>query len=87
LDEPKFKEKMDSADREALEKAVEDALQWLDKNQMAETEEFEAKQKEVEAVANPIMAKAYQATGGAPDMGGADIPAGGGAGPTVEEVD
>ena len=39
---------------------------------MAEKEEFEAKQKEVEAVANPIMMKVYQA-------GGAGAGAGGGA--------
>lgn len=54
---------------------------------MAEKEEFEAKQKEVEAVANPIMMKVYQGAGGAP--GGPDMGGMGGApgGPTVEEVD
>jgi len=43
-------------------------------------------------VVNPIMMKVYQAAGGGgmPEggmPGGADIPAGGGQGPTVEEVD
>ena len=58
---------------------------------MAETDEFEAKQKELEAVVNPIMMKVYQAAGGGgmPDMG--NMGGGGGAapsgGPTVEEVD
>jgi len=62
---------------------------------MAEKDEFDAKQKEVEAVVNPIMMKVYQAAGaggagGMPDMGGmgGGMPTdGGGAGPTVEEVD
>merc|ERR1719420_2671606 len=30
------------------EKAVQDTLDWLDKNQLAEKDEFEAKQKELE---------------------------------------
>lgn len=76
-----------------IEEACKEALDWLEKNSLAEKEEFDAKQKEVEGIANPIMTKIYQAAGagggmpdmggGMPDMGGAD-PAGG---PSVEEVD
>merc|ERR1711898_22264 len=55
------------------EKAVQDTLDWLDKNQLAEKDEFEAKQKELEGVVNPIMMKVYQAAGG--DGGG--MPGGG----------
>merc|ERR1712134_153786 len=40
LNEEKLKEK--------IEEAVQEALDWLDKNQLAEKDEFEAKQKEVE---------------------------------------
>merc|ERR1712130_244975 len=92
LQEEKLKEKFEGGDKEAIEKAVQDALDWLDKNQLAEKDEFEAKQKEVEGVVNPIMMKVYQAAGGGgmpgggmPDMGGAAP--GGAGGPTVEEVD
>merc|ERR1711944_212136 len=80
----------------------DDAIKWLDANQLAEVEEFQEKQKEVEAVCNPIITKLYQSAGGAPgggmpDMGG--MPGGGmpgaggaasggsGSGPTIEEVD
>merc|ERR1712232_405550 len=94
LQEEKLKDKFESGDKENIEKAVQDALDWLDKNQLAEKDEFEAKQKELEAVVNPIMMKAYQAAGGGGDMpggmpgGGFDGGAPGGAGgPTVEEVD
>ena len=78
----------------------DDAIKWLDANQLAEVEEFQEKQKEVEAVCNPIITKLYESAGGAPggggmpDMGG--MPGGmpgaagassGGSGPTIEEVD
>jgi len=85
LDEPQLKEKFEPGDKEKIEAAVTEALDWLDKNQLAEKEEFNAKQKEVEGVANPIMMKVYQA-GGAPPGSPGDAPAAGG-GLTVEEVD
>lgn len=86
LDEEKLKEKFGEGDKEAIEKAVSEALDWLDKNQLAEKEEFAAKQKEVEAVANPIMMKVYQEAGGAPPGAEGMAPPEAG-GPTVEEVD
>ena len=93
LNEEKLKDKFEGGDKEKIESAVQETLDWLDKNQLAEKDEFEAKQKELEGVVNPIMMKVYQAAGGGgmPEggmpgggMGGAP---GGGAGPTVEEVD
>lgn len=83
--------KLEAADKEKLEKAVDDAISWLDGNQLAEVEEFEHKQKELEQVCNPIIAKIYQAGGDAAGMGGG-MPGnmggqGGAGGPTVEEVD
>merc|ERR1719503_435157 len=93
----KVKDKFEGGDKEAIEKAVQDALDWLDKNQLAEKDEFEAKQKELEGVVNPIMMKVYQAAGGEGGMPGGGMPdfggaggapgGGGGGGPTVEEVD
>merc|ERR1711970_674649 len=64
LQEEKLQDKFEGGDKEKIEKAVQDALDWLDKNQLAEKEEFESKQKELEAVVNPIMMKVYQAAGG-----------------------
>jgi len=91
LQEEKLQDKFEGDDKDKIEKAVQEALDWLDRNQMAECDEFEAKQKELEGVVNPIMMKVYQSAGGGgmPDMGGmggagAPPPAGG---PTVEEVD
>merc|ERR550537_2147255 len=92
LSEEKLKDKFEGDDKENIEKALQETLDWLDRNQMAEKDEFDAKQKELEAVVNPIMMKVYQAAGGSggmPDMGqtggGGAAPTSGG--PTVEEVD
>merc|ERR1712100_607484 len=94
LQEEKLKDKFEGDDKDKIGKAVQEALDWLDKNKLAEKDEFEAKQKELEGVVNPIMMKVYQAAGGGgmPDGGmpggGFDGAAPGGAGgPTVEEVD
>merc|ERR1711939_902387 len=95
LQEEKLKDKFEGDDKDKIEKAVQETLDWLDKNQLAEKDEFEAKQKELEGIVNPIMMKVYQAAGGGaggmPDMSGGmpggGAPPGAGGGPTVEEVD
>merc|ERR1712093_637158 len=96
INDEKLKDKIDAADKETIEKAINDATSWLDDNQAAEKEEFEAKQKELEGVCSPIMMKVYQGAGGGPpgaggmpDMGGGGMPGadGGGDGPTIDEVD
>merc|ERR1712216_750106 len=93
LNEEKLKEKFEGDDKEKIEKAVQDTLDWLDKNQLAEKDEFETKQKELEGIVNPIMMKVYQAAGGGgiPEGGmpggGMDGAGAGAGGPTVEEVD
>merc|ERR1712118_353441 len=92
LSEEKLQDKFEAGDKEKVEKAVQETLDWLDKNQLAEKDESEAKQKELEGVVNPIMMKVYQAAGGGggmPEGGmpGGGAPPGGGGGPTVEEVD
>merc|ERR1712185_379511 len=45
LQEEKLKEKFEGGDKDKIEAALQDTLDWLERNQMAETEEFEAKQK------------------------------------------
>merc|ERR1719401_361871 len=72
LQEEKLKDKFEDGDKEKIESAVQETLDWLDKNQLAEKDEVEAKQKELEGVVNPIMMKVYQAAGG-----GAGMPEGG----------
>jgi len=100
LDDEKVKDKISEDDMKAIVDKCDEAIKWLDANQLAEVEEFNDKQKEVESVCNPIITKLYQGAGGMPegmpDMGGmgggmpgagADGASTGGAGPTIEEVD
>merc|ERR1712177_161324 len=84
LDDDKVKDKISEDDKKAINDKCDEAIKWLDGNQLAEKEEFADKQKEVEAVCNPIIAKLYQGAG----VPGAGMPgAGSGSGPTIEEVD
>merc|ERR1712164_190939 len=55
LGDDKLKDKISEDDKSKATKAVDDALSWLESNQLAEKEEFEHKQKEVEGVCSPIM--------------------------------
>merc|ERR1712217_543844 len=68
-------DKIGDDDKEAIEKALEEANEWLDDNQEAEKEDFEEKLKEVQDVCSPIISKVYKESGGAPgggDFGGDD---------------
>ena len=77
-------EKIEGEDKETVETKVSEILEWLDANQSAETEEFEAKQKELTDVCTPIIAKMY--ANEKKDEGGEPEPASA-SGPTIEEVD
>merc|ERR1711936_1027554 len=100
IEDEKVKDKIGEDEKKKIVDKCDETIKWLDANQLAEVEEFNDKQKEIEAVCNPIITKLYQGAGGMPDMGG--MPGGmpgagaapgggaggaGGAGPTIEEVD
>jgi L1 cell adhesion molecule like protein len=55
-----LKEQIEAGNKEKIEAAVTETLNWLDKNQMAEKDEFVAQQKDLEHIVNPIMMKVYQ---------------------------
>merc|ERR1711872_567847 len=82
LDDEKVMDKISEDDMKTITDKCDEAIKWLDANQLAEIDEFKDKQKEVEGVCNPIITKLYQ-DGGMPDMGnmGGGMPGGaGGAG-------
>ncbi|KAI9997763.1 hypothetical protein PInf_001694 [Phytophthora infestans] len=96
--EEKIAAKLSEEDKKSIEDKVAETLHWLDANQAAEKEEFDAKQQELEGVANPILQKIYASEAGAGmgGMGGAGPrpggPSGAGSadgeeGPKIEEVD
>ncbi|XP_040997541.1 heat shock 70 kDa protein-like [Juglans microcarpa x Juglans regia] len=103
LRDEKIASRLDPADKEKIEKAVNEALEWLEKNQLAEVDELEDKLKELEGICGPVIAKMYQegGGGGTGDMppgggvpgggygggGGSSTGSGSGPGPKIEEVD
>lgn len=70
--------KISEEDKKMVVEKCSAVLSWLDKNTLAEKEEFEDKLKELQKDCTPIMMKLHQGGQG----GGHD-----GKGPTVEEVD
>ncbi|XP_069491274.1 heat shock 70 kDa protein-like [Ambystoma mexicanum] len=91
VEDEKLKDKITEEDRKKIVDKCNQTISWLESNQLADKEEYEHQQKELEKVCNPIVTKLYQ--GGMP--GG--MPAGGcgaqarqsssSTGPTIEEVD
>ena len=94
-----WRTRVSAEDKKIITDKCEEVIKWLDANQLAEKEEFDHKQKELEGVCNPIITKLYQAAGGAPGGAPGGMPnfggaapggapdAGTGGGPTIEEVD
>ncbi|XP_052191954.1 heat shock 70 kDa protein BIP1-like [Diospyros lotus] len=62
-DKDKLADKIEAEDKEKMEGALKEALEWLDDNQSAEKDEFEEKMKEVEAVCSPVIKQAYEKAG------------------------
>lgn len=101
MEDDKLKDKLSDSDKTLIMDKCNDTIKWLDANQLADKEEYEHRQKELESVCNPIITKLYQSAGGAPPggmpgfpggapgagAGGAAPGAGTGSGPTIEEVD
>mmetsp|Transcript_12416 Transcript_12416/g.28365 ORF Transcript_12416/g.28365 Transcript_12416/m.28365 type:complete len:653 (-) Transcript_12416:219-2177(-) len=98
INDEKLADKVSAEDKSKVMDAVNSTTQWLDSNQAAEKEEFEEKQKALEAIVLPIL----QNLSGGAGMPGADggMPGGfpGGAapsgpsadadeGPKIEEID
>uniref|UniRef100_A0A8C5R9W3 Heat shock 70 kDa protein n=1 Tax=Leptobrachium leishanense TaxID=445787 RepID=A0A8C5R9W3_9ANUR len=95
-EDEKLKDKISPEDKQKIIDKCNEVIAWLDRNQMAEKEEYEHQQKELQNLCNPIITKLYQGAGGAgmppggmpggfPGAGGSA--AGGSSGPTIEEVD
>jgi len=62
-EEKGISDKIDADEKKGLVSLIDEALDWLEENPEAEAEEYQAKQKEVEQVSNPIMKKVYGSSG------------------------
>lgn len=75
-----FGDKLTESDKQLARDKCEDIVSWLDRNNLAQKEEYEHKYKELERVCVPIMTKLHG--GGTQKQTGNAT-----GGPTVEEVD
>merc|ERR1711874_262140 len=90
LDNQEIKSKLSTEELSGAQSALDDALKWMDSNQLGEKEEFEDKQKELERMSKPIMSKIYGGETGescGQQQHRSASNSNGGAGPTIEEVD
>lgn len=91
-----LKDKLAADDKAALDTAVTEALAWMDEHVASTKAEYDDKRAEVEAVASPIITKAYgaapssgeqQSTSSAEDVSRDNDDEGSDDGPTVEEME
>lgn len=101
VEDEKLKDKLSDEDKTKILEKCNEVIRWIDANQLADKEEFEHQQKDLEKVCMPIVTKLYQGAGeggmpggmpgGFPGAGGAGgaggASSGGSGGPTIEEVD
>ncbi|KAL0485643.1 HSP70 [Acrasis kona] len=93
LDDPNVGGKLEGGDKDKLKSKVDEVISWLDGHGTADKSEYEAKQKELEGIANPIMQKIYQGSGGESQGGEGGFPGAGQTppsnqgGPTFEDLD
>ncbi|XP_030051018.1 heat shock 70 kDa protein-like [Microcaecilia unicolor] len=93
VEDDNLKGKISEEDKRSVVEKCNQTISWLENNQLAEKEEYEHQQKELEKVCKPIITKLYQCQGGVPGgMPGASCGAQSrqgtsSTGPTIEEVD
>jgi heat shock protein 5 len=69
-DPEKLGEKISEEDKETIQTAITETIEWLEEHPDAEKEQYADKQKELEAVCNPIITKLYQQHGAPSGEGG-----------------
>jgi len=93
IEDSNIKDKLAESERKMVVDKCNEAISWLEGNQMAEVEEFKDKQKELENTFNPIIKKLYGNNQPQPGAGSCGTQSGQGfgaqanGGPTIEEVD
>ena len=60
LNDDNLKDKWSSEDKEVLQKKLDEVQEWYDSNSEASKEDYEQKQKELEQIFTPLMAKMSQ---------------------------
>ena len=80
-------DKLSTEDKQLVENKVKEALDWLDRNTLADKEEYDDKLQELQTECGPVMTKLHNGGGTDRCAPGAEAYGSGRSGPTVEEVD
>ena len=80
--DPATESKLNADDRNKVKSKVEEVLNWLDRNPLADKEGYEEKQNDLQRVCSPIMAKLHGQAGKCGQTATNTS-----SGPTIEEVD
>ena len=65
-EDEKLQGKINDEDKQKILDTCNEIINWLNKKQTAEKEEFEHQEKELEKVCNPTATMVYQSVGGRP---------------------
>lgn len=92
INDEKLAGKISDSDKNKVLDAIQSTIKWLESHQSAEKEEFEEKQKALEAIINPILSSL---SGGSSAYGGmgkngfasGSVPTDHDEGPKIEEID
>ncbi|KAK6300051.1 hypothetical protein J4Q44_G00300840 [Coregonus suidteri] len=90
VEDDNIKGKISEEDKKKVVDRCDQAISWLENNQLADKEEYELQLKELEKVCQPIITKLYQQGGMPTGSCGDQARSSSGAssqGPTIEEVD
>lgn len=63
-DDEKLGGKISAEDKETIQNAVQETLEWMEDNREADKDALESKQQDLEKICNPIVTKVYQQAGG-----------------------
>ncbi|XP_061985410.1 heat shock cognate 70 kDa protein 2-like isoform X1 [Populus nigra] len=63
IGDEKRSSKLATGDKNKIEGAIDQAMKWLDGNQLARKDDFDGKLGELESICNPIIAKVYRSDG------------------------
>merc|ERR550537_1519974 len=89
MDDPKSEGKIPDNDKVSITTIVDETIQWIDANQSASKDDFDAKKKEIESTVEKLLQKMAAGGGGGAcgSAGGCAAKTGGGCGAAAEAAD
>ena len=87
IEDPAVQDKVTDDEQNRVLEKIKETLDWLEVNSVAETAEFQEKQKELQRICSPVMSKVHGAGNNNYDSQETGPHTNSSQGPTIEEVD